>query len=343
MLHNEIIIIGGGIAGITAFHLLKNRTDAHITIFEPNRIGGLCVHNEKYADKALAENGYKFGEYGEHIFHTNIPEVAKLFKEIYPDAIAYEHRTEIYVNGRYLPYPPNKETMKYATVADMVNEYTSKQWGDTLSASDRANILKRFKVYDDNDTRTFRDRYQYVPNEMDYTKVKSLNEAHIVRCSADVNILKECSANSIIINTSPLDKFYGKDFLTYRSLYFEFGIDYGNNFKNRAMTINYPEKNYAYTRVHHHGKILSYEYPSATGIPMYPIINPTDSDRLILSQLPELQTVLLGHCCRCYVHHIGNQTVIHAGRLGSYQYLNIDLTMYGIMTMVEHLLSGKLP
>ena len=34
--------------------------------------------------------------------------------------------------------------------------------------------------------------------------------------------------SDLVINTSPLDRFYGKDFLKYRSLEFETGIDYGN-------------------------------------------------------------------------------------------------------------------
>lgn len=339
IIKTNIAIIGGGIAGITAYHLLKKNTNAQLTLFEPKRIGGLCVYNEKYAERSLTENGYKLGEYGEHIFHTNLPEIAQLFKEIYPDAIAYEHRTEIYVNGKYLPYPPNNETMTYATVKDIVNNYTLKQWGNSISEDDRKAILQRFKVYNDNDTRTFRDRYQYVPNEMDFTKVDILNTANILHNSADITILNDCD---IIINTSPLDKFYGRDFLKYRSLKFEFGIDYCNNFKDRAMTINYPELNYAYTRVHHHGKILSYEYPSETGTPMYPILNPTDSNKCIIENIPGIQCIELEHGCRCYIHTIGDKCILHVGRLGSYQYLNIDMTMYGVKAAIEKLLSYKL-
>lgn len=42
---------------------------------------------------------------------------------------------------------------------------------------------------------------------MDYTRVGTLSNANILYNSADINILSDCD---IIINTSPLDKFYGR-------------------------------------------------------------------------------------------------------------------------------------
>ena len=99
------LIIGCGIAGLTACRLLESKTAVYLC--EKDRIGGLCVPNLDYYDRAIQENGYVFGAYGEHIFHTENPYIAKLFKSIYPTAVAYEHRTEIFVNGKFLPYPPN--------------------------------------------------------------------------------------------------------------------------------------------------------------------------------------------------------------------------------------------
>ena len=322
------LIIGCGIAGLTACRLLESKTAVYLC--EKDRIGGLCVPNLDYYDRAIQENSYAFGAYGEHIFHTENPYIAKLFKSIYPTAVAYEHRTEIFVNGKFLPYPPNIKTLQHATVDEIVAPYTAKQWGEQ-STDDITHILKRFTTYNDYDYRTFKDRYQYVPYAMDYGKpfispdVDTLDITN--HTEMDYEDVLECD-HDLIINTSPLDKFYGKDFLKYRSLEFEVGIDYGNNFKDRAMTINYPERTFAYTRVHHHGKYIVYEYPSETGLPMYPVYNPDKSLELIRKELPELQYhTVLGCNCRFFVHKCGNKIILHVGRLGSYQYLNIDKAM----------------
>ena len=285
------LIIGCGIAGLTACRLLESKTAVYLC--EKDRIGGLCVPNLDYYDRAIQENGYVFGAYGEHIFHTENPYIAKLFKSIYPTAVAYEHRTEIFVNGKFLPYPPNIKTLQHATVDEIVAPYTAKQWGEQ-STDDITHILKRFTTYNDYDYRTFKDRYQYVPYAMDYGKpfispdVDTLDITNHTEMNYE-DVL-ECD-HDLIINTSPLDKFYGKDF-------------------------------------HHHGKYIVYEYPSETGLPMYPVYNPDKSLELIRKELPELQYhTVLGCNCRFFVHKCGNKIILHVGRLGSYQYLNIDKAM----------------
>lgn len=330
----KISIIGAGISGLCAYKQLK---DHNPVIFEKERVGGLCVPDERYAKVSIKENGYAFGKYGEHIFHTDSKEVYEAFRLIYPDCVFYEHKTEIYVNGEFLPYPPNIRTLEKATIEEIVVPYTEKQWGNQKQ-EDIDYILKRFKTFPDYDYRTFKERFQFVPDRMDYGN-PDIDPDDVVFGEISFKDLDNLDSD-LVINTSPLDRFYGKDFLKYRSLEFETGIDYGNTFKDRAMTINYPESIFKYTRVHHHGRFLVYEFPKESGIPMYPVFNPERSLELIESNLPFLECVKLKDT-RFFIHKYRNKTIIHVGRLGSYQYLNIDKAIENVLGALKGIKNEK--
>lgn len=320
----KISIIGAGISGLCAYKQLEKFKP---TIYEKNRVGGLCVPDENYKEQSIKENGYAFGKYGEHIFHTDNKEVFEAFRLIYPDCLFYEHKTEIFVNGEFLPYPPNIKTLSNATVEQIVIPYTEKQWGNQKQ-DDIDYILKRFKTFNDFDYRTFKERYQFIPAKMDYGN-PNIDPGDVVYNEINFDDIDELDSY-IIINTSPLDGFYGKDFLSYRSLDFEVGEDYGKTFEGRAMTINYPESIFKYTRVHHHGKFLVYEFPKDHGIPMYPVFNPEKSLEIILDNLPFLEHFKVGDT-RFFVHKYNDKTILHVGRLGSYQYLNIDKAIENVL------------
>jgi UDP-galactopyranose mutase len=328
----KVSIIGAGISGLCAY---KQLAKFRPIIFEKEMVGGLCVPNEKYFEQSIRENGYAFGKFGEHIFHTDNKEVYEAFRLIYPECLFYEHKTEIYVNGEFLPYPPNIKTLGKASVEQIVIPYTEKQWGEQKE-EDIDFILKRFKTFNDYDYRTFKERFQFIPNKMDYGS-PDINTKDVVYREISFDDVDGLDAD-LVINTSPLDRFYGKDFLIYRSLDFEIGIDYGNTFKDRAMTINYPESIFKYTRVHHHGRFLVYEFPRETGTPMYPVFNPERSLKIILDNFPFLECIKVNDT-RFFIHKYKNKLIVHVGRLGSYQYLNIDKAIENVLGALKEIVN----
>ena len=390
---SEICIIGGGIAGLTAAMWMKQHELAPLTwLFEADdKLGGLCKVGHWQDDK-----GFGTCEYGEHIFHTEDERIKDIFLALYPDAKVYEHITEIYVEGpkgkAYVPYPINLDTIdklyeisgwsetafnpkeycsKKISLANLdpstkqlcyryiIEPYSRKQWGhynfDTV-------LEDRIRVYLDRDNRTFRDRYQYVPDKMDYGNVrKSLKGVHI-RCKTPmtyrdvINDYIYCGPrNTLIINTSPIDAFYtdnlNKCILPYRTLKFKGGVDLNGTYKDRPMTVNYPDKNRAYTRVHNYGKDIVFEYPDECirgDIPMYPIYEEGFSSEILFKTIQkntDKQLHLEAHedgFAQYYTDYIRKDndtkvTILHVGRLGSYKYMNIDTTMYQVVHALDQL------
>ena len=57
--------------------------------------------------------------------------------------------------------------------------------------------------------------------------------------------------------------------------------------------------------------------------------NKPPKHKCIIENISGIQHIELEHECRC---------ILHVGRLGSYQYLNIDMTMYEVKAAIEQLL-----
>jgi len=90
-----IVILGGGLAGLSAAYHLGDRP---CKIYErETRPGGLC--------RSVTQDGFTF-DYTGHLLHTRDPYTRWLIDTLLPDTcIAHQRRTAIYHDGRYVPYP----------------------------------------------------------------------------------------------------------------------------------------------------------------------------------------------------------------------------------------------
>jgi protoporphyrinogen oxidase len=93
----ELLVLGGGPAGLTAGYLLAGAGQAVRVLEADDQVGGLA--------RTVERNGYRF-DLGGHRFFTKSREVEELWHEILGDEFLLRPRmSRIYWNGRYLDYP----------------------------------------------------------------------------------------------------------------------------------------------------------------------------------------------------------------------------------------------
>lgn len=216
---NKKIIIGAGLAGLTAANYDKDTTTS--VIYDKNSVaGGLCINwfakpeafTKKYLEKfkALSFNPCR---YGDHIFHTNDEFIYNLFNELY-DTERFEARTVTLSDDVLYCWPVNRDTLLAfgfddTIIADLKSKYPNgstfnifKQYSNDQSFKDKCDRLyntliypyskkqwgdhafektleSRVKIFYDSYDLTFRDRYQCVPLKMDYSKTKLLDHPNI--------------------------------------------------------------------------------------------------------------------------------------------------------------------
>ena len=222
--------------------------------------------------------------------------------------------------------------------------YTQKQWGCSPTELP-ASILKRLPVrfnYDDN---YFFHKFQGMP-EFGYTKMVEsiLDHPNITVQLETVFSREDATGYDHVFYSGPLDGYYDYDIgrLGYRTLDFE-KFSYDGDYQGCAV-MNYGDESVPFTRITEHkhfspweehtGSVCYREFSRECGpndIPYYPI------------RLMEEKTLLSD-----YVKRAGQETsVTFVGRLGTYRYLDMDVTIREAMDTAEMYLlesiNGKMP
>ena len=93
----DVIIIGGGPAGLTALYELSKNNKKVLLIEKKSNVGGLAE------TKIFGDFRYDIGP---HRFFTKNKEINELFMEILgEDAVAVNRKTRILFKGKYFDYP----------------------------------------------------------------------------------------------------------------------------------------------------------------------------------------------------------------------------------------------
>ena len=196
--------------------------------------------------------------------------------------------------------------------------YTRKQWGLDPSELDKS-VTARIPTRNDRDDRYFSDQYQFMP-EHGYTRMfEAMLASPNIRLMLGTTYqeVRDAIPHRRLIYTGPIDEFFDHRFgkLPYRSLSFENVTKPVERWQS-VGTINYPQTE-DYTRVseykhmtgqRHAATSLTYEYPSATGDPYYPIPKPENAALYKRYEALALATP--------DVHFVG--------RLATYRYYNMD-------------------
>jgi UDP-galactopyranose mutase len=197
--------------------------------------------------------------------------------------------------------------------------YTRKQWGLDPSELDKS-VTARVPTRANTDDRYFTDTFQAMPLK-GYTAMfaQMLDHPNIdVLLGTDYREIRNAYDYGSLVFTGPIDEYFGFCYgaLPYRSLIFAHETLNQEQFQPVA-TVNYPSEDVPYTRVTEYKHLtgetgpqtsITYEYPSATGDPYYPIPRP-ENQRLFK---------------RYQALADAEPNVVFVGRLATYRYYNMD-------------------
>lgn len=364
----RIGIAGAGLSGAVIGRSLAE-AGHQVVIYDPrDHVAGNC-HTERDA-----QTGVLVHRYGPHIFHTDdagVWDYVNRFTTFMP----YKNRVKSTVEGQVYSLPVNLHTInqffgqalrpdearafiaaKAEPILDPQNfeeqalafigsdlyeaffkGYTEKQWGCSPTELP-ASILKRLPLrfnYDDN---YFFHRFQGMPEHGYTPMVAAILDHPGIEVHLNTALDPERAAEwDHVIWTGPLDGFFGYKLgrLGYRTLDFEEFRATGD--WQGCAVMNYGETAVPFTRItehkhfapweSHESSVLYREFSRACGpddIPYYPI-------RMVAEK------TLLGDYVAA-AESVGNVTF--AGRLATYRYLDMDVTIREAMDTAELLLGA---
>ncbi|MBG2644933.1 UDP-galactopyranose mutase [Klebsiella michiganensis] len=365
----NILIVGAGFSGVVIARQLAEQGH-HIRIIDQrDHIGGNSY------DARDPQTDVMVHVYGPHIFHTDNETVWNYVTQ-HAEMMPYVNRVKATVNGQVFSLPINLHTINQffaktcspdearALIAEKGDSsilepktfeeqalrfigkelyeaffkgYTIKQWGMEPSQLP-ASILKRLPVrfnYDDN---YFNHRFQGMP-KLGYTKmIESIanHENITIELQQSFNA-EEREQYDHVFYSGPLDAFYSYQYgrLGYRTLDFE-KFTWQGDYQSCAV-MNYCSLDVPYTRItehkyfspweSHEGSVCYKEYSRECGekdIPYYPIRQ--------MGEMALLDKYL------SLAENEKNMTFV--GRLGTYRYLDMDVTIAEALNTADKYLSS---
>ncbi|WP_445192703.1 UDP-galactopyranose mutase [Sphingomonas sp. Tas61C01] len=197
--------------------------------------------------------------------------------------------------------------------------YTRKQWGMDPSELDKS-VTSRVPTRTNTDDRYFTDTFQAMPLD-GYTKMfeRMLDHPNIdLLLGVDYLDARAAYPHDHLVFTGPIDEYFGHRYgrLPYRSLEFKHETHDRVQFQPAAV-VNYPSEAIPFTRITEYKYLtgqeaaktsITYEIPSATGDPYYPI--PRPENQALFKRYEALA--------------IAQSDVTFVGRLATYRYYNMD-------------------
>lgn len=348
--HYDYLIVGAGLYGSTFAREATNHGKTCLVIDRRSHIGG-----NTYCEEV---EGITVHKYGAHTFHTNRKEVWEYlnrfvrffpythkvtarngeqaysmpfnmytFQQIWGVTTPEEAKARIEEQRKNIPQPSDLEEQALSQVGEdiykkLIKGYTEKQWGRPCKALP-VSILQRIPLRFEYDDRYFTDEYQGIPEGGYNRLVEKLLEGSTVVTRLSYQKLTTAFPNiaETIVYTGPIDQFfdYSLGRLEYRSLRFEEEVIEQENFQGQAV-VNYCDEETPYTRIIEHKHfvdkyspktIITREYPEDWRLgkePYYPVND--DRNMELYKKYLELSQEY--------------PNVIFGGRLGTYQYYNMD-------------------
>ncbi|MBR7921995.1 UDP-galactopyranose mutase [Burkholderia multivorans] len=364
----RIAIAGAGLSGAVIAHELAKTGQYRIDVFETrDHVAGNC-HSERDA-----ETGVMVHVYGPHIFHTSNEKVWNYVRQ-FDEFMPFTNRVKAITKGRVFSLPINlltinqffgktfspKEAEQFMmTLGDNSIEdpqtfeeqalrfvgrdlyeaffkgYTMKQWGMHPSELP-ASILKRLPVrfnYDDN---YYASTFQGMPKHGYTYIVEKMLDHPAIRVHLNTRVDRNMAASyDHLFYSGPIDGWFGhcEGRLGYRTLDFVAERHEGD-YQGNAV-INYGDVEVPWTRISEHKHFSPWESHDKTLIfkehsrlceeddtPYYPI-------RLVNEKAQLARYVELGR---------RESHVTFMGRLGTYRYLDMHVTIAEALDTAERFL-----
>lgn len=359
----DYLVVGAGLFGSVFAYEAKKRGKTCLVIDKRDHIGG-----NVYCEEIEGINVHK---YGAHIFHTSNKEIWEYVNQFaefnnYINSPVAVYKDELYnlpfnmntfskmwnirtpqeakdiiakqIEELHIEEPKNLEEQALSLAGrdvyeKLVKGYTEKQWGRDCTELP-AFIIKRLPLRFTYDNNYFNDRFQGIPMG-GYTRIieKMLDGVEVKTGTDYFEFIKENpEAADKILFTGMIDEFFGYKLgaLEYRSVRFETEVLDCDNYQGNAV-INYTEREVPYTRIieHKHFEfgqqektVISREYSSEWKVgmePYYPVNNEQNNARFEeYKKLAEKE-----------------DKVIFGGRLGNYQYYDMDKVIEAALELVK--------
>ena len=359
-------IVGAGFSGAVVARELAEAGHSIVVFDARDHVAGNCF-------TARHATGVMVHTYGPHIFHTQHEHVWQYINK-FGEMMPYQHRVKAISKQTMYSLPVNLKTINQFfdrnfdadeaekfiaskadnTITDPVSfedqglrfvgrelyeaffaGYTSKQWGvdpKELPAS----ILARLPVRFNDDDTYFSHPYQAIPKD-GYTPIVEaiLNHPEIsvhlgTRFSPTES--KEFGGFDHIIWTGPIDAYFGFEFgrLGYRTL--DFVPEVADGDYQGHPVVNYCDTDVPYTRITEHKHFAPWESHDKTIVyrEFSRLCGETDTPYYPIRLVKEKEQLLN------YVQRARDaKGVTFIGRLGTYRYLDMDVTIH------EALLASK--
>jgi UDP-galactopyranose mutase len=357
----EITCVGAGFSGAVIARELA-QMGLKVVVFDArSHVAGNC-HTERDVETDVMVHAY-----GPHIFHTSNERVWNYVQQ-FDEFMPFINRVKSIYNGHVYSLPINlmtinaffgktlnpqeaaefmdsigdksitdpqtfeEQALRFVGIEAFFKGYTQKQWGMHPSELP-ASIIKRLPVrfnYDDN---YYASKFQGIPkNGYTYIVERMLDHPNIEVC-LNTSFSREESANyDHVFYSGPIDAWFGyaEGRLGYRTLDFVTERHNGD-FQGNAV-INYGNQEVPYTRISEHKHFAPWEQHEKTLIykeysricdeedtPYYPIRLVKDKTQL-----------------EKYIEMANSESgVTFVGRLGTYRYLDMHITIEEALNVAE--------
>ncbi len=362
-----IVIVGAGFSGAVVARELAEAGIASWVVDGRSHVAG-NAHTERRA------NGVMVHVYGPHIFHTAHENVWEYINK-FGDMVPYNHRVKATSQGAVYSLPVNLHTINQffgktlspAEAQQYIAEhadssidtpvsfedqalkfvgrelyeaffkgYTQKQWGVSpteLPASILARLPVRFS-YEDS---YFNHPYQAIPRDGYTPIVEAILDHPLIEVTLNKTVTPEELADAEhVFWSGPIDEYFNGKFgnLGYRTLDFVESEATGD-FQG-CPVMNYCDVDVPYTRITEHKHFAPWE--SHEGTTLYTeysrLAEPGDIAYYPIRQVKEKEQLLQ------YVEAARAATgVTFMGRLGTYRYLDMDVTIKEALEVAEMFLN----
>lgn len=350
-----VVIVGAGFSGAVIARVLAEAGVATSVVDGRAHVAG-------NAHTARGAGGVMVHTYGPHIFHTADTEVWEFINR-YGEMVPYTHRVKATHAGRVYSLPVNLHTINQffsltlspreaeefiraradSSIAVPVSfedqalkfvgrelyeaffrGYTHKQWGidpTELPASILARLPVRF-TYDDS---YFNHPYQAIPREGYTPIVERILDHDLI----EVSLGSEVSAPDLegaehVFWSGPIDAYFGHSHgrLGYRTLDFAAEVHEGD-FQG-CPVMNYCDPDVPHTRITEHKHFAAWESHDSTVIyrETSRLAGPEDVPYYPIRLVKEREQL-----ARYVAAAGGTRGVTFVGRLGTYRYLDMDVTI----------------
>lgn len=360
----DYLIVGAGFAGSVLAERLASSGKRVIICDKRPHIGGNAYDHYDSA-------GILVHKYGPHIFHTSSKRIFDYLSK-FTRWRAYEHRVLAHVDGKYVSFPINVDTVNqlyglsltpeqtldyFAKVAEPIGtsrtsesavvskigrdlyekffkNYTRKQWGLDPSQLD-ASVAARVPARANHDSRYFTDQFQAMPLRGYTNMFENMLDHKRITIALNVDyrdLMSEIRCREMIY-TGPVDAFFDYRYGKLPYRSLEFKFEtHDKEVFQPGAVINYPNE-HEYTRVTEFKYLTGQEHRKTSLVYEYPR---DEGDPYYPVPRPENAQLY-----EKYRELAEAASGVHfVGRLATYRYYNMDQVVAQSLALFERL-SGR--